>query len=50
MSEKWEYKIIFQQMSGIEEVEKILTSLGAEGWELVSAFSSTYFVFKRRIS
>ena len=53
---KWEYKIInksdFVRLGSSydeekNQIEKTLTSLGLQGWELVTVYNGNVFYFKR---
>ena len=56
MTDKWEYKFIFNPKSKLKmdvAMEKELNSLGQEGWELVSFdvvnVLVIYFILKRKL-
>ena len=44
---KWEYKVIMPPTRRFE-MEKEISSLGNEGWELVIVTSTGLFIFKRQ--
>ena len=48
---QWEYKVVFKSKSidldPLEEAEKALNSLGADGWECVGFFADRRVLLKR---